>query len=53
MKLFNRESQIIRAVDDMRSKKKPLKHGDSTLASLEDDSDIEYDLFMTSSIEIY
>jgi len=41
MKLFNREPQIISAVDDMRSKKKSLKQGDSTLASLEDDSDID------------
>ena len=37
-KLFSRESQIISAVDNMRSNK---KQDNSTLASLEDDSDIE------------
>ena len=41
MKLFSRESRIIDAVDNMQSKKKPPKRGDSTLMNLEDDSDIE------------
>jgi hypothetical protein len=41
MKLFGRESQILDAVDNMRSKKKPQKQGESSAASLEDDSDLE------------
>ena len=41
MKLFNREPQIISAVDDIAEQNKVSETGDSTLASLEDDSDID------------